>query len=122
VADESAARRAVDALRTPHHRAAARASFVDELCRWYADLEASDRYHAPPGTSVDAIGAHLNEEFFDAGKPCLLEQLVHAPLGDGTALFLPVWCTSAEHVREISRVVLRRWSGQRDYLRSLLAG
>jgi GT2 family glycosyltransferase len=118
VADEETAKRAMAAIAA--NRPMLRERFVAELCAWYEALAGTDRYVAPPGTTVDAIGAHLHRDFVDGGRPSLLEQLVYAPVGDSIAFFLPVWCVSTEQLRDISRIMLDRYRGQRDCLRAFI--
>ncbi|MFE0021750.1 glycosyltransferase family 2 protein [Amycolatopsis sp. NPDC059021] len=119
-ADDETARAAMAAI--AEQRFELRERFIGELCRWYADLAGTGRYHAPPGTTTERIGAHLHDEFLGADKPSLLEQLVYAPVGDSVAIFLPLWCMSADHVRDIGDVMFTRYPGQRAHLRALLGG
>lgn len=94
-----------------------RARHVEELERWYADLLVSRRCRRPPGTTLADIRAALEADYLNGDHPALLERLVSAPVRGRLALFLPVWCMTAAHCREIGRVVASRHQGQRALLR-----
>ncbi|WP_069165957.1 glycosyltransferase family 2 protein [Nocardia altamirensis] len=120
VADRDVAAAVVHAARSEPHRMAARADCLTEMCAWYADLAGSTRYrvadHVP-----DHLEVQLRADFIRHDKPCLLEELTIAPVGDEWAILLPLWCATSEHAQAIGRVLRDRFPGQFAYLRALIA-
>ncbi|WP_342216877.1 glycosyltransferase family 2 protein [Nocardia brasiliensis] len=120
VPDLAAAEAVLQAIKTPEHRNSLRTIHFTEVEEWYASLADSDRYRLAEGLPPDTVAQALHEYFEQHEKPCLLEELNYAAIGDHYAILLPLWCTDGEHARAIGTVVRERFPAQHRYLHALV--
>lgn len=115
IADQDVATRALGEIR--RDPAEARARFVRERGDWYAALVGTARFTAPAGADQERIREEVALDYAASGRPSLLEQVIHVPIGAETAVVLPLWCPSAVHAAAIGEVMSRRFPAQLDLLR-----
>jgi hypothetical protein len=114
------ANRVLADLARAEHRSAARDIFREETCRWYSALADADRFRVAEGLDGRLVMSGVRDYLTSNRKPSLLEGLASAPLGDGAAIVLPLWCASGRHAQAIGQLVRGRFAGQLDYVRALV--
>ncbi|MFC9437647.1 glycosyltransferase family 2 protein [Nocardia sp. NPDC057030] len=121
VASRTVAEAVVQAIAEAEYRTAARTAYLTEICSWYATLAHTGRFRLAAGVTPDTVEASLREYFTAHQKPCLLEELRFAPMGDQYVLLLPLWCATATHAQAIGRILHERFPQQHTYLRELVS-